>query len=217
MDLLGEKSKKVRKPNIETERKKVEVLQRKLILEQERFLKPGNCNKYLNTLIDVYLYDGIQGSKIPSKLNEINIKSQRKTLESKYTIKWEREVRQPKIITDDGKITDFSEKIVLVQENYIILVMLAEYFVKVIRESKLLLNIQKVQEKNSFKSLTLVVYGLKDFCRNHKQAIGLKQTEIKLTQIQLLAGCNYRMHETPEDLALTVVQFSKSIAEEPYK
>lgn len=215
MDPPSEKPRKARKPNPENERKKVEALRRKLKMEQERVIKPGTCNLYLNTLIDVNLFDGIQGSKIPSKLNEINIKSQSKQLQSKFTIIWERVVKHPRIVTDDGDIIDFPEQIL--QENYIIYVMLADYFVKAIRESQLLPKIQQVQEENSFKALTLVVYGLKDFCRNHKGAIGLKQIEIKLTQIQLLADCNYRMHETPEDLALTVVQFSKSIAEEPYK
>lgn len=47
--------------------------------------------------------------------------------------------------------------------------------------------------------------------------IGIKETEIKLTQLQLLANCSHRLHETPDDVALSVLQFSKAIAEEPFK
>lgn len=63
----------------------------------------------------------------------------------------------------------------------------------------------------------MIIFGLKEFCRRHKNVIGIKETEIKLTQLQLLANCSHRLHETPDDVALSVLQFSKAIAEEPFK
>jgi len=125
--------------------------------------------------------------------------------------------QQKKIITDDGEVIEFDN--VLNDEPYLLMIIEAEEFVQASKENKLLNIVQAAQEllPHYPQTTTLVIYGLKDFCRRRRNVIGIKETEIKLTQLQLLACCSHRLHETPDDIALTVAQISKAIAEEPYK
>lgn len=44
-----------------------------------------------------------------------------------------------------------------------------------------------------------------------------RSVEYALTELQLFCNCCYRMAETPQDVAIIIGQFSKSIAQIPYK
>lgn len=200
----------------EKDRKRIEIQKRKFQLEQERNTKPGECNKYLSAVISQDVVRTISGTKILSSLKEIDIKAEVKSSTTPNTITWKRLIHK-KIITDTGEIIEFDN--VELDEPYLLLILLAENFVQAAKSNQLINIIQAAQEifPIELQSTTLVIYGLKDYCRKHRNAIGMKETEIKLTQLQLLADCSHRLHETPDDIALTVVQMSKAIAEEPYK
>lgn len=200
----------------EKERKRIEIQKRKFQLEQERITRPDECNKFLTALINKSVVDGVLGSKITEQLTKMGIKVELTGRTTPNTISWKRTVPK-KVISDEGEVIDFgdTEK----HEPYLLMVFSADNFVKAAKENSLLGKIQAAQEDLPVNPLstTLVVYGLKDFCRRNKNVIGMKEMEIKLTQIQLLANCSHRLHETPDDIALTVAQMSKAVAEEPYK
>lgn len=198
------------------ERRRIEVQKRKFRLEQERVLKPGECNKYLTAVIDKNIAENMVGQRIIQKLNEMDIKSQIAGGTTPHTITWKRRINQ-KIITDEGNVIEFED--IEKDEPYLMIILQAEHFVKSIKENELMNTVQAAQEMcpTQLSSTILVVHGLKGFCRKHKNKIGIKETEIKLTQLELLANCSHRLHETPDDVALTVSQISKSIAEEPFK
>lgn len=198
------------------ERKRIEVQKRKFKLEQERVTKPGECNKYLTAIIDKGIVDELAGSRIVQKLDELEMKTELSSNVTQNTITWKRRINQ-KIITDDGNIIHFDD--IEKDEPYLMIILLADAFVQAVKENQLMNTVQAAQELCSAEPSTtiLVIYGLKNFCKKHKNKIGMKETEIKLTQLQLLAQCSHRLHETPDDLALTVAQISKSIAEEPFK
>ena len=201
----------------EKQRKRIEIQKRKFQLELERVTRPGECNKFLTAVINKEIIQTIAGSKIQEKLKEIDIKAEVTSKTTPNTITWKRNVNK-KVITDEGEVIQFDN--VDNDEPYLLIIILAEEFVKAAKDSNKLLNIvQTAKEVLPFypQSTTLVIYGLKDFCRKRKNVIGIKETEIKLTQLQLLADCSHRLHETPDDIALTVTQMSKAIAEEPYK
>jgi hypothetical protein len=195
------------------ELKKIEIQRKKLQLEQERSLKPGECNRFLTVVIS---QDCVFGKEISEKLNETGFKVKIERSSTPNTITWKRQINK-KIITDEGKIIEFDS--IDQDEPYLLVVLNADSFVVASKENKLLSIIQTAQENLPFdvRSTTLVVFGLKDFCRKRKNIIGMKETEIKITQLQLLANCSHRLHETPDDVALTVGQMSKAIAEEPFK
>lgn len=200
----------------EKDRKRIEIQKRKFQLEQERITKPGECNKYLSAVISQDVVRTISGTKILSSLKEVDIKAEVKSTMTPNTITWRRMIHK-KIITDTGEVIEFDN--VELDEPYLIIILLAENFVQAAKCNQLLNIVQAAQEifPIELQSTTLVIYGLKDYCRKHRNVIGMKEAEIKLTQLQLLADCSHRLHETPDDIALTVVQMSKAIAEEPYK
>lgn len=200
----------------EKERKRIEIQKRKFQLEQERLTKPGECNKYVTVIINKEIAGSVLGSKIIEKLAEMEMTARVSSAVSPHTITWQRTIVK-KLITDTGEIIEFDS--VQKDEPYLLIILTAEEFVKATKSSELLNKIQGAQEDLPFYpvSTTLVIYGLKEFCRRRRNVIGIKETEIKLTQIQLLANCSHRLHETPDDIALTVSQMSRSIAEEPFK
>lgn len=67
------------------------------------------------------------------------------------------------------------------------------------------------------KQLTLLIFGLKEFCRLNKENVGRMAFETALTEIQIMEGVCHRLLDTAEDIAQAFLQFSKSIAEKPYK
>jgi hypothetical protein len=200
----------------EKELKRIEIQKRKFQLEQERMIKPGECNKYIRAIISDEIARKTAGSKIEEKLKEIGIGAVISKEATPNTITWKRRMCQ-RLITDEGEVVNFDD--IEKDEPYLMVILLADAFIKAAKDSKLLHIIQAAQEicPTTLISTTLVIYGLKSHCRRHKNAISIRETEIKLTQLQMLASCSHRIHENPEDLALTVAQISKSIAEEPFK
>lgn len=73
--------------------------------------------------------------------------------------------------------------------------------------------------KNNYpaKEMTLIVFGLKEYCRTNRANAGRFAFESALTELQLLHNVSHRLLDTAEDVAQVFIQFSKSIAEIPYK
>lgn len=86
-----------------------------------------------------------------------------------------------------------------------------------VQNNSLLALIENVQMIYVDKCITLLIYGLKEFCRTHRTNAGQMAIEMALTEIQLLANVSHRLLNTAEDVGHTVMQFTKSIAEIPYK
>lgn len=180
------------------------------------FSQPGECNKFITACISNDITKETCGSKVVSSLMAIDIKVLVSGGFTPNSITWKRQINK-KIITDTGEIIEFEN--VEQDEPHLLIIVVADVFVKLIKEKQLLNVVQAAQEVLPYQlnTTTLVVYGLKVFCRKHRNTIGIRETEISLTQLQLLADCSTRLHETPDDIALTVTQMSKAIAEEPFK
>jgi hypothetical protein len=164
------KPKKAKKKNPELDKRKLEAFFAKI-------QRPGECNKYLKAVIDNQVFNGIHGTKILEKLKDLEIEVEQVDSELPYSIKWVRTIKQ-RLVTDDGDLIEFNDK--FEEENYLMILMLADDFVGCVKANKLLEKMQQAQELNPKKSITLVVFGLKEYCRHHKGAIGMKQTEIKV-------------------------------------
>lgn len=86
-----------------------------------------------------------------------------------------------------------------------------------VKSNKLIDHINDVQNKFSNKQLTLLVFGVKEYCRNNRNNAGRLAIETALTELQLFNQISHRMMDTAEDVGNVVMQFSKSVAEIPYK
>lgn len=171
--------------------------------------------KVLNVNITSQLLNSFSGCKIHEAVEryefELNTLRQFDDLE-KSSITWTRKLKNP--VHD---INHFQADTI---EPFLIIVLNAEEFVSLAKQNKLLNRITSTKEfyiPTLFASTTLIVQGLRNLCKNNPKLIGMKEIEIHLTQIQLLANCCNRLLETPEDVALTVATMSKSVAEEPTK
>lgn len=85
-----------------------------------------------------------------------------------------------------------------------------------VKSNSLIDHITDIQTKYPNKKVTLLVYGVKEYCRSNRNA-GRLAIETVLTELQLFNQISYRLMDTAEDVGNVVMQFSKSIAEIPYK
>lgn len=198
------------------ERKRIEVQKRKFQLEQEKSIKPPECNKFLTAIIYKEILDASYGSKIEERLKAMDISVEKSRILTPETIKWRRIFNQ-KICTDKGEIIKFDD--VEKEEPYLMLIYDAKKFIEAIKGRTLLDKVLAAQEDfhTTPVSTLLIIYGLKAYCRKHPNATNMRDTELYLTQLQISANCSHRIFETPDEVALTVAQISRSVAEEPFK
>lgn len=86
-----------------------------------------------------------------------------------------------------------------------------------ISNDQLVNRINVIKELYPNKNLTLLVLGLKEFCRTNRGNVGRIAFETSLTDLQISSNISHRLLNTSEDVAQVFLQFSKSIAEKPYK
>lgn len=203
-------------PSTAKARRAIEIEKRKFLAEQERSLKPPECYKNLCVVIQSSILMEPAGSQIVDKLKMMEMKTEIMNTATLHTITWKRRISN-RILTDAGRVISLED--IQKDEPYLMILLSGEKFVKAIKENELLNIIQSAQElhETEVRSTTLVIYGLKAFCRKRRNVISMRESEISLTQIQMIANCSHRLHETSDEVASTVVQYSKAIAEETFK
>lgn len=103
-----------------------------------------------------------------------------------------------------------------VDEDHVLLFMFAPQLADQIKGNTLLDFMQSMQKQLPEKQITLLVCGLADRLVANRQLTRLS-VEKSMTRLQLLAGISHRLLETAADVANTVVQFTKAVAEAPFK
>lgn len=82
---------------------------------------------------------------------------------------------------------------------------------------QLINRIETIESEYPDKILSLAIFGLKEYCRVNRQNAGRFAFETALTELQLFHRVSHRLLDTADDVAQMFLQFSKSIAEKPYK
>ncbi|XP_065076220.1 crossover junction endonuclease EME1 [Ochlerotatus camptorhynchus] len=178
--------------------------------EEQRNLKPGQCNKYLHAVIDPDFLQGQHGAEVLSKLNELNLKYEIEQQLAPRVITFYRATQQ--ILTQQGTMTDRTA-----DQKFFIHLLLGEEFVRHVKEQSLLSTIEQLRDLYPGRTISLLVFGLVGYCRDNRGCVGRKDTEMALTEVQLFAGCSHQLVETAEEVGNFVAQLGKSIAELPYK
>lgn len=101
-------------------------------------------------------------------------------------------------------------------EEFILKIISAHELNEEIERNSIISTVQGIKTENPSKKITLVIYGIKEFCRRGKN-VGRYAFERTLTEIQVLMNVNSRLIETAADLNITVLQFSKSVGDIPFK
>lgn len=102
-------------------------------------------------------------------------------------------------------------------ENILLHIMTAAELNSYVMGKSLIDRIKTIQKNYPDKDLNLMIFGLKEYCRNNRANAGKFAFETALVELQLLHNISHRLLDTAEDLAQVFLQFSKSIAEKQYK
>ena len=102
-------------------------------------------------------------------------------------------------------------------ENIVLHFMTAAELNTYVSHGQLINRIRDIESEYPGKILSLAIFGLKAYCCANGQNAGRFAFETALTELQLRCGISHRLLETADDVAQMFVQFSKSIAEIPYK
>lgn len=102
-------------------------------------------------------------------------------------------------------------------ENILLHIITAAELNSYVLNKQLINQIKLIESEYPGKIVSLVIFGLKEFCRSYRENVGRFAFEVALTELQLLHNVSHRMLDTAEDVAQIFLQFTKSIAEKPYK
>lgn len=95
--------------------------------------------------------------------------------------------------------------------------MTAAEFNEFVKRKTLAEHIEYIEGLYPNKKVTIFVHGIKDYCKNmNPRNAGRLAFEMALAEMQMNGVCS-RLLETSEDIGNAVMQFTKSIAEIPYK
>lgn len=101
-------------------------------------------------------------------------------------------------------------------EDFVLKLVTAQEFNAEIDRQTVMTTMQRLINEQPSKKFTIIVCGIKEFCRTNKN-VGRHSFETALAELQVLLNINSRLIETSADLNITVLQFTKSIADIPYK
>lgn len=160
----------------------------------------------MKTIIDPNVLSHRFGTQVLAQLNALSVTVVVESQSVSGTVHWKRTVQQ-ELIGIDGQLSISDQEI---DEHFVLLVWQATELTDAIRNEQLLDRIEAVQLKYSpRKTITLLVCG-----PTQTNDIAL---QTHLTELQLFANVNYRFIETAADLANTILHYTKSVAEIPYK
>ncbi|ETN62569.1 hypothetical protein AND_005738 [Anopheles darlingi] len=194
-------------------------LKRLAYIEDQRNQKPGHCNRFLHVVIDPAFLREPHGAQVLPKLTELGCKYELHQQSSPSTVTFYRTV--PTKVTATGTVSDTR-----VDEPYAILLLDGASFVTYVQNHQLLAIIRSVKQglleaepcgDKLDRRLSLLVFGLVSYCREHRGCVGRRQTEQALTELQLYEDISHQLLETDEQVGTFVAQLARSIAERPYK
>uniref|UniRef100_A0A182NG93 ERCC4 domain-containing protein n=1 Tax=Anopheles dirus TaxID=7168 RepID=A0A182NG93_9DIPT len=179
--------------------------------EEQRNLKPGHCNKFLHVVIDPDFLKEPHGSQVLPKLTELGCKYELMTQPCSSTITFYRCI-PAKLTTTTVALSDTRA-----DEPFAIHLLDGATFVTYVRNHQLLAAVRSMKELLPGRRLSLLVFGLIGYCREHRGCVGRRETEQALTEVQLHEDISHQLLESSEQVASFVAQLARSIAERPYK
>ncbi|XP_039450066.1 crossover junction endonuclease EME1 isoform X1 [Culex pipiens pallens] len=178
--------------------------------EQQRNMKPGMCNKFMHVVIDPDFLQGEHGSEVLSKLNELSLKYEIKRQQFPRVVTFYRANAQT--LTVQGAVTAKTTPL-----KFIVHLMTGQELVLHVKEGTLRSIVDRLTTLYPGTVVSLLVFGLVNYCRSNRNCVGRKETETALTEVQLFSKCSYQLLDTAEEVGNFVAQLGKSLAELPYK
>ncbi|KAJ9583192.1 hypothetical protein L9F63_022463 [Diploptera punctata] len=210
--------------------------------EALRSKKPEECLKYIKVCLDQNLLSCEFGGQILVELQAAGMQYNIQTNSIDDSIVWTRESLKH-TIGEDLKLNVESR---MKEENEMLIIWKWDKVVNYIKNREFLTQIQIIQTEVPGKTITLIVYGSKEYFKYKKNSkrrevrsnilhtesrtksnkkethlevmphVSEEDWELAITEVQLF-GFQHIMLDTAMDLALYVRQFTKAVAEAPYK
>lgn len=196
----------------ETERNK-EL--KKVLAEASKSLKPDECVKFVTTEVDSTLMEN-HGNAVRDSVNALGANLEVKSQAVPKTVTWKRRTQSAEI-GEDGKLRAHVSS---TEENQLLLIMDASEVISLIAKQALLAHVIGIRSAFDDKRISLGLYGMRNYferSKRHKGEVKRRDFEFALTELQLMCSCCYRLIDTPQDLGNMISQFTKAIAQAPYK
>lgn len=187
-----------------------EKLKKKLIQEQQKRIKPGECLKYIRAVIDEDILNPEVGHSLLSILTDSTVSHILRKQKCNQTITWERNVGQQIFNpVENNDLYNLSEKFEL--ESQILRIFSAREFQNSIDDKTIHKTIKNIKDTFSELKLTLVVVGILPKCRN------TFDRETTFAELQILYECSTLFVSNPQELGDLIGRFHKAVAEIPYR
>ena len=243
---LEEKARQKEAVREERERKKKEIAHAKALkqasAEIERAKKPGECQKWVSTTLDPGLLTADYSGEMLTALRASELDYAVEDCIIPYSITWERQIHSVQVDKDMAvkKITTTQ------REPIVLIVWLWNEVIEKINSNTLLSTFEEMISMLPGNELTVVIYGIEDYFRFQKtqknrdvrsEVLGTGPTkrkkkeatfdsaprvsrgdvEFALAELQVKLNVSHRCINSKTDLANLVCQFTKAIAEAPFK
>ena len=205
-------------------------------------IKPSECMKFIEVTVDKAIANFTSITHITDALRDAGVECTVKTKFISNSITWKRNIENS-YINDDNEICTVTdvEKI-----NQILVIWNWDEVAAKVTNGDFCTSISDIKCSLPDYKITLVVYGIEDYFAYREQRknsdksgtkkkaqqsctekylqlskysydITRKQLETHLNEIQIIADCSSSLINNSQDLALMIYQYTKAIAEIPYK
>ncbi|XP_015191737.1 PREDICTED: uncharacterized protein LOC107074634 isoform X2 [Polistes dominula] len=202
-------------------------------------IKPGECMKFIKVILDKHIEEYKFYPETLVTLNDADISYSFISHSISNSITWERTIEEDSIDENNKICTKTIKQI----EKYIIVIWNWKEVVDKLIDDSFNSSLSYIRTLLPDYNITLVIFGIKayflyhtnkkklDKCSGSKSnnktkefiaykespKISKQQLEECLAENQIINKCNNRLIENATDLALMIYQYTKAIAEKPYK
>ncbi|KOX80287.1 Crossover junction endonuclease EME1 [Melipona quadrifasciata] len=176
-------------------------------------IKPNECMKFIEVTVDKAIANFTSITDVTDTLRDAEVKCTVKTKFISNSITWKRNIENS-YVNDDNEIctvTD-AEKV-----SQILVIWNWDEVATKITNGDFCTSVSSIKCSLPNYKITLVVYEKYLQLSKHSCDISRKQLETHLNEIQIIADCSSRVINNSQDLALMIYQYTKAIAEVPYK
>lgn len=189
---------------------KADKLLKQAIREQQKRIRPGECQKYVRLVLDVGLLRIPLGQELISELNNTDIKYEIRSLGAKNCIIWERNVGQHTLVTVPGASTTGLDDAWRVEQEVLQLLMESD-FQRAMKHNTLACIGAKLHDAFPAPNIQFTVV-LPRLRHGSNEANAL-------IELQLLQQLHIEQLAEPmaKELLALLQRYTKAIAETPYK
>ncbi|XP_034950019.1 crossover junction endonuclease EME1 [Chelonus insularis] len=208
-----------------------EKLQLALAKKRIKNIQPGECMRFIEADIDDDLKDCDFFSETIAMLESSYVKCCTKSLPTPNSIEWTR-ITEEDSIDDDNKVHTVIRR---ERDKHVLIIWSWEKVVQHIHDESFVAAVTSLSDQMTEKSLSLIIYGINGYFEYHKSRnkkkicnkmydniknypkISRKEFDKCLVKIQIFVECNTRLIDSSVEMSLLIYQYTKSIAEIPYK